>query len=116
MDLSTATPLDVLRNGRRSEEDYIVGAGYRFGKILRRIECVDGFDVSVQAGDALYSKPREDAGPWTHVEVGYPSERPEPWDEWSKYAEEADNPMHTVYNYVPFSMVEALIALHGGPR
>ena len=112
---STATPLDILRNGRYSESDYTTGAGYRFATILKRIECADGFNLSVQAGDALYSTPRDDRGPWTAVEVGYPSGRPEPWDEWSKYAEEAADPTATVYGYVPFAMVEALIEAHGGP-
>lgn len=106
--------LDILRNGRRSDADYTIHKDYRFANILPRIECADGFSLSVQAGSLLYSAPRDDAGPWVSVEVGFPSERPEPWDEWSTYAEEADRPTGTVYGYVPFSMVEALIESHGG--
>lgn len=114
-DLSRSDPLAILRNGRHHEADFISGTGYRMARVLRRIECADGFNLSVQAGEYLYSNPREDRGPWSHVEVGYPSERPEPWDDWKPYAEEPDRPDGTVYSYVPFSMVEALIESHGGP-
>jgi hypothetical protein len=107
--------LAILREGR---PDSLIerGRGYSFAKILPRIECGDGFNVSVQAGELLYSTPREDHGPWSHVEVGYPSERPEPWADWEGYAEEADRPTTTVYGYVPLELVEALIASHGGIR
>lgn len=107
--------LEILRNGR-PDSDYLVGAGYRIANHLPRIVCSDGFSLSVQAGALLYSTPREDAGPWSHVEVGYPSERPEPWAEWERYVETPDRPTDTVYGYVPLVLVEALIASHGGPR
>lgn len=38
------------------------------------IECADGFTMSVQAGIYLYCEPRDDYGPYSAVEVGYPSE------------------------------------------
>jgi hypothetical protein len=111
----TRTALAFYREGRLTDADYDdVGGGYRFARVRPRIACVDGFDVSVQAGSLLYATPRTDEGPWSAVEVGFPSARPEPWDEWSQYAEEPDNPTETVYSYVPLTMVEALIASHGG--
>ena len=33
------------------------------------VTCRDGTVFSVQAGAYLYSKPRDNTGPWTHVEV-----------------------------------------------
>ena len=108
--------LGVIRNGRPDTEYDRYTGGQPFAKLLPRIVCADGFNVSVQVGKYLYSTPREDAGPWTHVEVGFPSERPEPWDEWSKYVDDAEIPTRTVYGYVPLAMIEALIALHGGVR
>lgn len=123
------------------------------------ITCADGFRLSVIAGSGAYCSPRPAfssmylpnihevpstyPGPYTHVEVGFPSERPEPWschhertvygdDEWAPsyckerpvtpdegtgwacYAEAESDPTGTVYGYVPVAMVAALIASHGG--
>lgn len=93
------------------------------------IACKDGFKMSVIAGPGAYCIPRPDwrpmegeavfgyEGPYTHVEVGYPSEQPEPWegdDLWASHAEDGENPTGTVYGWVPIEMVASLIALHGG--
>ena len=92
-----------------------------------KIACKDGFTLSVIAGRGTYCIPRpgwpfgeprvpnDYPGPYTAVEVGFPSERPEPWDEWVKYIDSPeDDPTGTVYGYVPVDMVRALIAAHGG--
>jgi len=75
--------------------------------------CVDGFTMSVQASATHYCSPRTDDGPWSAVEVGFPS-RIEPllWD----YAEMPGDWTNTVYGYVPFDVVAAIIELHGGMR
>lgn len=102
------------------------------------IRCADGFDMSVIAGGGSYCKPRptfcwtlpsvgheswdpmpgevacDYPGPYVSVEVGYPSERPEPWDEWSWYCGDAEDPTGTVYCRVPVDMVRRLVASHGG--
>jgi hypothetical protein len=39
--------------------------------ILKPIKCRDGSTLSVQASRYHYSKPRDDKGPYTHVEVGF---------------------------------------------
>jgi hypothetical protein len=78
------------------------------------IQCTDGFRMSVISGEGAYCSPRNDQGPYTEVEVGYPSERPEPWSDWSEHCEDSSCPTETVYSYVPACKVRALIALHGG--
>jgi hypothetical protein len=105
----------LLRDGR-PDDQYVTYANgtRRFPKGLPRVVCADGFSLSIQAGKLLYSTPRHDAGPWSHVEVGFPSERPEPWADWTQYCEDPQRPTNTVYGYVPLEMVEALVALHGG--
>ena len=106
------------------------------------ITCNDGFEVSVIAGGGVYCTPRpalciypyDDSmcreavldymyeapctynGPYTHVEVGFPSEVPEPWEIWSEFCEDPETPTSTVYGYVPVEDVRALIALHGGEK
>ena len=109
------TVMEYIREGRPATDfRRYSGSSRPWPNHIPRITCTDGFDVSVQAGELLYATPRDDLGPWTHVEVGFPSERPEPWEAWAEYVEDADKPTGTVYSYVPVEMVEALIALHGG--
>ena len=106
----------------------------QIGKPSGQIRCVDGFRMSVQAGIGMYCTPRPDGfnkggpgrdyqGPYTAAEVGFPSERPEPWSAgfwlwkrtgWREFAENSGAPTDTVYGHVPFALIEALIELHGG--
>ena len=88
-----------------------------------RIECVDGFSLSVQTGNGMYCEPRpefpEDGeliGPFVSAEIGFPNARPEPWDVWEEYCEQPDSPTRTVYGYVPAEIIRALIELHGGEK
>ena len=76
-----------------------------------RIVCKDGFSLSVQASQGAYCTPRDNIGPWSKVEVGFPSSAPELIGQW---AEDPDHPTDTVYGYVPIKLVEELIELHGG--
>lgn len=78
------------------------------------IECNDGFAVSVQASEYHYCIPRENTGPYTHVEVGFPTEKPN--DAMMQYAEDPENPKDTVYAYVPVEIVWELLQMHGGPK
>lgn len=75
------------------------------------IECADGLRLSVQASHFHYCVPRTDGGPYSSVEVGFPSERIE---ELMPYADEPESPTQTVYGYVPVEIVEAVIKAHGG--
>lgn len=91
----------------------------------QHIVCTDGFRMSVQAGDGLYSSPRKDgAFSYTDVEVGFPSEVEEllmPYAELlNQYNPETDewdipaDPTESVYPYTPASVILAVIAKHGG--
>lgn len=78
---------------------------------LERLECRDGFSVSMQASTFHYCSPRDNAGPYTHVELGYPY----PADEMlMPYAEDKNDPTGTVYGHVPLEVVARLVAAHGG--
>lgn len=79
--------------------------------IFPRIECNDGFTMSVQARAFCYCSPRNDQGPWTEVEVGFPSEREEMIMEW---VEDETNPTDTVYGWVPVEVIQQVVAKHGG--
>ena len=89
----------------------LLPAGYRYRRPVPRIKCVDGFSLSVQVGEGIYSTPRDYDGPWTEVVVGYPSEREEAL---MPYVESPDRPTDTVYGYVPIEIVVDVINRHGG--
>lgn len=73
--------------------------------------CNDGFEMSVQAGQSLYSKPRDVADSYEEAEVGYPSAEEKLL---TSYAEDSDSPCGTVYGYVPCSIIDEVIEKHGG--
>ena len=93
---------------------------FDFREPMAKIVCKDGFSVSVQVGSMLYSSPRNDQGPWTEVEVGFPSS----WDNpairkyreasWGEETEQYTENSGDVACYVPIELVEAWIDQHGG--
>jgi len=82
------------------------------GRLVRPpIRCLDGFRISVQASEYHYCEPRTNEGPWTHVELGFPSQvEPLLWP----YAETPGKWTETVYPQVPVEIVAAVVELHGG--
>jgi hypothetical protein len=77
-----------------------------FGSVAPAIVCCDGFEFSVQASKHHYCSPRVDNCPsYDAVEVGFPS---------------CIEPLLTpfaadgVYPQVPVSVVDQIIAKHGG--
>ena len=78
----------------------------------KRLECKDGFTISVQANKWTHSIPSIDgADEYTKVELGFPSEEDELIMD---YARDPDLPTDTVYGYVPVEIVIKLIEKHGG--
>lgn len=111
--------------------------GRHNSRYVGMIECVDGFTVSVVSGAGTYCTPKPALcapwvangcpasplghevactydGPFTSVEVGFPSHRPEPWSDWKDYCETPEDPTGTVYGQVPVQVVRDLLELHGG--
>ena len=75
------------------------------------IKCVDGTTLSVQASSGHYCRPRSNHGPYTEVEIGYPSI---PILECIEYAESKEHLTSTVYAFVPIGLVVEFITNHGG--
>lgn len=101
-----------MRNEHLERLDQFLTHGRRSNMgSLPPVVCQDGFRMSVQVGSMLYCTPRSDVGPWTTVEVGFPS-RVEPllW----RYAETPWEWTDTVYPYTPIEVVAAVIELHNG--
>lgn len=76
-----------------------------------RMECNDGYHVSVQAGKGKYSQPRCKANAYYKFELGFPSAEDELLRD---YCEDPDRPTDTVYGYVPVSVLVELVEKHGG--
>jgi len=77
-----------------------------------KVECADGFTMSVQANETAYCDPRDnDAESYTSAEVGFPSHKEELLMDW---AEDPADPTGTVYAWVPRQTILNVIAKHGG--
>ena len=81
-----------------------------------RVICADGFSVSIQAGSALYSTPREDGlAEYDAYELGFPTMKDPLLEE---YAEENVKPdgkyIPTVYPYTPVDVINQVLKSHGG--
>lgn len=77
-----------------------------------RIECNDGFSMSVQGGKHSYSLPREYGTNFTEMEIGYPSD----YEELIRDYAESDDFTGTVYPYTPVSLILQVIGKHGGMK
>lgn len=87
------------------------------------ITCADDTTVSVVAHYGAYCAPRPEhfasdppVDGYTHVEVGFPSVRPEPWSQWVEYVEDEEHPTETVYGRVPVGLVREFLEAHGGEK
>ena len=95
-------------HGHKTRGLYSVG---EIPEVTKRIECNDGFSISVQANNFTYCMPREDkAWPYSEVELGFPSEVDDLIEDYS----EEPGTTETVYPYVPIDIVNELIEKHGG--
>lgn len=76
----------------------------------------NGGKVSIQCGSGFYCTPRNDQGPYTEVEVGFPSRDTVIPESLLKYIEQSgsDNPHENVYPYVPAKIIKELIDANGG--
>lgn len=77
----------------------------------KTVICYDGFSMSVQASKYHYSNPKNDQGPWFSAEIGGVS-KIEPL--LMEFAENAANPLTTVYGWVPTEVVWEVVEKHGG--
>lgn len=80
-------------------------------KFYKTIICENGFSMSVQASEFNYCSPKNNDGPYSRVEIGFPSKREELIISW---AEDPDDPTETVYAYVPSEIVWDVIIKNGG--
>ena len=81
-------------------------------KKLKRLECFDGFSVSLQGSESNYSSPRKDVAIYGAIEAGFPSEEEELL---LPYQEDKQLPMNeSVFGWVPMKVVYDIVIKHGG--
>ena len=80
---------------------------------LKPVICANGLEMSVQASVTHYCKPRNDVGPYTQVEIGFPNKKVEALMLY-KDGEVIEDPTETVYSYVPIQVVLDVIEANGG--
>ena len=79
--------------------------------------CNNGTGLSIQASEGHYCSPRNDEGPYTHVEVGFierDGERITPPDSWAEFGT-CGFPCD-VYGEVPIELVWEFIKSNGGVK
>ena len=106
------TLLDAIINGHGSEIKELIAGMYSYKELASKIVCQDGVEISVQCSRFHYCEPRSDDGPYTAVEVGFPTE--DPPESWAEYAD--GNYPADVYGYVPAELVRQFIESHGGEQ
>ena len=76
--------------------------------------CNNGLIFSLQTTRTHYCTPRNDKGPWTHVEIGFPSRKVESLMPYADGAWRDCPPTDDVYAYVPMDVVQKMIDDNGG--
>lgn len=76
-----------------------------------KAKCADGFEVSIQASHLHYCLPRNSFGPWTHVELGYPTA---PVPSLRQYRDGSSPDTDNVFGHVPVEKVARVLIRHGG--
>lgn len=89
---------------------HLSSAKIRFGRRhpVEWITCGDGTVLSVQAGEFLYCQPRNNQGPWSHVEIMPVTSGFQPRYIADEPVEEGD-----VYGYVPIEKLAQEIISRG---
>ena len=104
-----------------TEYPYVPNIGGKGSMAVSRnplVVCKDGFVMSVQCGQSLYSSPRDVAKRYREVEIGYPS-MPEPLiaelaADWEVAGDDDPRLCNTVYGFVPVKLVDQVLKKHGG--
>lgn len=115
----------VAKGGPDAEflEEFLTGPRAILENVM--IQCADGLTMSLQTGAHMYCKPRDSIGPWTAVEIGFPSrELDQLWDHPLGLIEafliasgsSEDEPTMKVYAYVPMKLLVDIIIAAGGLR
>ena len=104
---------NVLPSDNNEEAEDKGGHDNTITVINNMMICRDGFELSIQASAHHYCTPRDNRGPYTHVEVGFPNSAEE---RFLPFADDiglfAGIPM--IYVNVPAATINEILQEHGG--
>ncbi len=106
----TQTTEEKLQAHLASAERYWCAGRFR-RTTVRAVVCADGTTLSVQASSTHYCSPRDDDGPWSAVEIGFPSRKLEAL---MPFAQDYNDPTDTIYCNVPMTVLAAVVDECGG--
>ena len=89
-------------------------AGNLSHEVMPPLICRDGLKLSVQASSYHYCEPRNHAGPWNSMEVGFPSMPIPELRKWRDDLGNDDSDNDCVFGYVPVDKILETIEKHGG--
>jgi hypothetical protein len=82
-------------------------------KTYDRVHFNNGGSISIQASHTHYCEPRDNEGPYSEVEVAYPTKGTKYPKSLLDYSDTPDEP---VFAYVPSDIVEQIIEMNGGVK
>ena len=101
--------VEVCKGHKDRSREIIAHSALLWGvSIADYIELENGATHSVQASATAYSTPRDNTGPYSAVEVGYPRGVRIP-ETWKEYADGESLQKSTIFGYVPVELVRDLI-------
>jgi len=80
-------------------------------KLYGRVHFNNGGSISIQASHTHYCEPRDNEGPYSEVEVAYPTKGTKYPKSLLNYSDTPDEP---VFAYVPSHIVADIIVMNGG--
>jgi len=83
-------------------------------KTLPQVRCYDGFTMTVQASRDHHCEPKDDQGPYTHVEVRYPNRLEELLLPFCDKVSTVAGVRPTLYVRVPSHIIDAVVSKHAG--
>jgi hypothetical protein len=106
-----------MTNAERLQQHLSTARSGDSWKTVPLVRCKNGFTMSVQASAFHMCSPKSDVGPWTMVEVGFPSKRVmalAPYREGHGGWRKRPTLTETVYPFVPVDVVAQVIDANGG--
>jgi hypothetical protein len=112
IDIEDDLPSDDLSSDDISEEN----EGDDDSHIIKRAYFNNGGSISVQASRYHYCEPRNDNGPYTELELGYPSRETKLSQSLIRHQEQSSvtDPYNNIFPYVPVKVLMKLADMNGG--
>lgn len=89
-------------------------AGNLSHEVMPPLICRDGLKLSVQASSYHYCEPRSHVGPWTSMELGFPSKPVPELRQWRDDLGDDSPDEECIFGWVPVDMLLKTIEKHGG--